>query len=84
MLDRTLPASLSIDYRCTSVNLECLIVALWVENVNSIFIFPLVFWGVRVEGVVGKGEGGGGSCPAQAKRTGILIESVFVIIVCVF
>ena len=82
MLDRTLPASLSIDYRCASVNLECLIIALWVENVNSIFIFPLVFWGVRVEGGCGGLWGGGGSC--QAKRTGILIELVFVVIVCVF
>ena len=70
MLDRTLPASLSIDYRCTSVNLECLIVALWVENVNSIFIFPLVFWGVRVEGVVGKGEGGGEAAPPRPRELG--------------
>ena len=43
---RRLPASLSIDYRCASVNLECLIIALWVENVNSIYIYiPLSLLG---------------------------------------
>ena len=37
-----------------------------------------------MEGGCGGGGRGVGSCPAQAKRIGILIESVFVVIVCVF